>query len=91
MPDDVRSSPLSVRLPVDLLEKLDKIAKALERPRSWVLVHAFKEYLKGEGDEILGIQQGLEESARGETVSSEELFAQMDEIIAQARAKRSGG
>ena len=90
MPDDIRSNPVSIRLPPDLLEKLDKIAETLERSRSWVLVHAFKEYLQDEGEEILGIREGLEASARGETVSSEALFAEMDKIIAQARAKRAG-
>ena len=91
MPDDVRPSPLSVRLSTDLLEKLDKIAKALERPRSWVLVHAFKEYLKREGDEILDIQEGIEAADRGELVDLDEVIADMDEVIKRAEAKRSGG
>jgi predicted transcriptional regulator len=88
MPDEVRPGPISVRLPPELLEKLDKIAAALERSRSWVLLHAFKEYLKGEGDEVLEVQEGIEQLDRGESVSSEQLFAEMDEIIARAEAKR---
>jgi predicted transcriptional regulator len=89
MPDEVRAGPISVRLPADLLEKLDKIAAALERSRSWVLLHAFREYLEDEGQEILAVQQGIEELDRGESVPSEQVFAEMDEIIARAAAKRS--
>lgn len=91
MPDDVRSSPVSIRIPADLLEKLDKIASALDRSRSWVLCHAFREYLKDEGQEILDVQEGIEAADRGETISSEQLFAEMDEIIARAAAKRAKG
>jgi predicted transcriptional regulator len=90
MPDDARPGPVSVRVPPELLEKLDKIAATLERSRSWVLLHAFQEYLKGEGDEILGIHEGLEASARGETYDSEEVMAEMRAIVAAAEAKRSG-
>ena len=91
MPDDVRPKPVSVRLPPELLEKLDKIAAALERSRSWVLVHAFREYLKDEGQEILDVQEGSEQLERGESVTSEQLFAELDEIIARAATKRAKG
>ena len=89
MPDDVRPTPVSVRLPADLLDKLDKLAAALERSRSWVLVHAFREYLKVEGAEILDVQAGIEELDRGESYDFDEVIAEMDEIIRQAEAKRS--
>jgi predicted transcriptional regulator len=90
MPDDVRSSPVSLRLPADLLDKLDKIAAALDRPRSWVLVHAFKEYLKQEGEEILDVQEGIEALDRGDSVDFDDAMAEMRAIIADAEAKRSG-
>lgn len=90
MPDDVRSSPVSLRLPADLLGKLDKIAAALDRPRSWVLVHAFKEYLKQEGEEILDVQQGIEALDRGDGVDFDDAMAEMRAIITDDEAKRSG-
>jgi predicted transcriptional regulator len=89
MPDEARPGPISLRLPADLLEKLDKIAAALDRPRSWVLIHAFKEYLRHEGEEIIETQEGIEQIERGASVSSEELFAELDEIIAKAKADRA--
>jgi predicted transcriptional regulator len=90
MPDDVRSSPVSIRIPADLLEKLDRIAGALDRSRSWVFCHAFREYLKDEGQEILDTQDGIEAMDRGDSVDLDEYIAEMDEVIRQAEAKRSG-
>ena len=90
MPDDVRPTPISLRLPAELLEKLDKIAAALDRSRSWVLLQAFREYLKEEGQEVLDVQEGIEQLDRGESYDFDEVIAEMDEIIRQAEAKRSG-
>ena len=89
MPDDIRPTPVSVRLPADLLEKLDKIAAALERSRSWVLMHAFREYLKEEGAEILDVQEGIEAMDRGEFVDFDDAIAEMKAIIAQAETKHA--
>jgi predicted transcriptional regulator len=89
MPDDVRAGPISVRLPADLLEKLDKIAAALERSRSWVLLHAFREYLKDEGQEVLDVQEGVEALDRGDGVDFDEAVAEMRAIVAEAEAKRT--
>ncbi|MDB5550854.1 MAG: hypothetical protein JWL86_838 [Rhizobium sp.] len=47
------SDPLTMRLPVEVLQDIEKIAKACERTRSWVIVRALKAYLLAEGREIL--------------------------------------
>ena len=41
MPDDQpMTSHISLRVPNDLVEAFDRIASALERPRSWVMLRA---------------------------------------------------
>lgn len=91
MPDGSSSVPISLRLPAELIETLDKIAAALDRPRSWVMLRALKQYIADEGQEVLDIQEGIAEAERGETVPIEDVLADIDEIIAKTEAKRKTG
>jgi len=89
MPEGTSSMPVSLRVPADLIETLDKIAAALERPRSWVMLRALRQYIADEGQEVLDVQEGIAELDRGEGIPIEDVLAEMDEIIAKAEAKRS--
>ena len=40
---------------------------------------------------MLDVQEGIAEAERGEVVPIEEVLAEMDEIIARAKAKRATG
>jgi predicted transcriptional regulator len=91
MPEGTSSMPVSLRVPADLIETLDKIAAALERPRSWVMLRALRQYIADEGQEVLDVQEGIAELDRGEGIPIEDVLAEMDEIIAKAEAKRSAG
>ena len=91
MPEGTSSMPVSLRVPADLIETLDKIAAALERPRSWVMLRALRQYIADEGQEVLDVQEGIAEAERGEVVPIEDVLAEMDEIIARAEAKRKAG
>jgi predicted transcriptional regulator len=84
MPDDVVTMPVSLRVPSDVLEKLDKIANVLERPRSWVMLRALRRYIADEGQEVLDVQEGIAEADRGEVIDAEDVLAEIDEIIAAA-------
>jgi predicted transcriptional regulator len=81
--------PVSLRVPSDLIETLDKIATALERPRSWVMLRALRQYIADEGQEVLDVQEGIAELDRGEGIPIEDVLAEIDEFIAKAEAKRS--
>src|SRR5215213_9904202 len=83
VPDDQPlTSHVSLRIPNDLIEAFDRIATALERPRSWVMVRALRQYLdEGEGREIEEDTESLAELDRGDTVSSEELHRRLDKIV----------
>jgi predicted transcriptional regulator len=91
MPDEVGSVSLSLRVPADVLQKLDRIAAAVERPRSWVCLRAIRHYLADEGAEILDVRDGIAEADRGELVPVEEVMSGLEEIIREAEAKRSSG
>ena len=91
MPEGTNAMPVSIRMPADVVEKLDKVAAILERPRSWVILRAIRQYLADEGQEVLDVQEGIEELERGEGIPIEDVLAEMDEIIAKAEAKRAVG
>src|SRR5713226_3307428 len=84
MPEGTNATPVSIRVPADIIETLDKIAAALERPRSWVMLRAIRQYLADEGQEVLDVQEGIAEAERGEVFDFDEVVAELDEIIAQA-------
>jgi Predicted transcriptional regulator len=73
----VLSDPITLRIPQDILQDIQKIAETADRSRSWVIVRALKYYLMAEGNEILQIREGEEQIARGEFVDAEEAFAEL--------------
>ena len=91
MPDDGGSTPISVRVPMDLLGKLDKIAAAIDRPRSWVCLRALRQYLADEGAEILDVQEGIAQLNHGESAPLDEVMAELTGAVAKAEAKLPPG
>ena len=92
MPDDQDHTVLShvsLRVPNDVIEAFDKIAAALERPRSWVMVRALRHYLEDEGAEINEDSESIAELDRGEVVSSEDMRRRLEEIISKAEKARA--
>jgi predicted transcriptional regulator len=90
LPDDhAVLSHVSLRVPSDLIEAFDKLA-ALERPRSWVMVRALRQYVEdGEGAEIAEDTESIAELDRGEIVPFDESLRRASEIIAKAEARRA--
>ncbi len=76
----VLSDPITLRVPQDILEDIEKIAETADRSRSWVIVRALKYYLMAEGAEMLSIRRGLEDVEAGRTVDAEEFFAELDRL-----------
>lgn len=75
------SDPITLRIPVDVLSDIEKIAAASERTRSWVMVRALKLYLAGEGANCLAILLGREQIAAGDVHDMDDVLAELDAII----------
>jgi len=88
MPDDQpMTSHASLRVPNDVVEAFDRIAAALEWPRSWVMLRALRQYLDdGEGREIEQDTESIAELDRGESVPFEEVLNRLRERVARAEA-----
>lgn len=84
-PSDL-SAPVSLRLPAELLESIDKIATACERPRSWVIVRALRQYAAAEGADVLAIAEGMAQIERGDVHDMDDVIREMEKIVAADKA-----
>ena len=75
------SDPISMRLPVDVLEAIERVAKATDRKRSWVMVRAFRRYLATEGADILAVVEGRAQIAAGQSHDMDDVMDEVDRII----------
>jgi predicted transcriptional regulator len=72
---------MTVRLPANLAEMLDKLIKATGRNKSAITIAALWEYVKAESWQIQDIEQGIAEADRGEFAKTEDVdsfFAKYD-------------
>lgn len=83
---NVERTQISIRTPVEMIAKFDRIAAALDRDRSWVMLQAFQFYLDREGSEILVDAEGIAAADRGETVEWGAALERIDGAIARGTA-----
>jgi predicted transcriptional regulator len=89
LPDDHGgSSHVSLRVPNHIIDAFEKLAAMLDRPRSWVMLRALRQYLEDEGAEIAEDVESLAQLDGGEIVSSEDLRPRTKELIAAAEKAR---
>jgi predicted transcriptional regulator len=86
--DKAGSTHVSLRVPNDLIQAFDKLAVILERPRSWVMLRALRQYLEDEGAEIAEDVESLAELDRGESAPLAESIREVREIIGRPEKKR---
>ena len=85
----MESTTLTIRVPVEVRDKLARIASGTRRSKSYLAAEAVAAYVERELAIIEGIQEGMADIAAGRTVSHAqamaELRASVDEIE-QAKA-----
>jgi predicted transcriptional regulator len=77
----------SVRVAPALRRKLDRVAAALDRPRSWIVTRALESYVEQQAWQIAETARGLAEADAGDFASAAEVKA----AFARAGGKRTGG
>lgn len=58
---------VSIRLDDEVLSKLDKLTKATERSRAWLMAHAVEQYVEHEAWQIEAIQSTLDKIRQGKS------------------------
>jgi predicted transcriptional regulator len=87
--DNAGSAHVSLRVPSDVIQAFDKLAAELDRPRSWVMLRALRQYLEDEGTELIEDVESLAELDRGERGRFEDSIREVREIIHRAASGRS--
>ena len=72
----------SVRIDNTLLERVDFMAKLLERSRAWIINHAIQQYLEHEEWFIKAVEQGIEQAQTGQMVSHDAVKKQWENKFA---------
>mgnify|MGYP002526896496 CR=1 FL=1 len=83
------STTMTIRLPLDVSDKLSRLARGTDRSRSYLAAAALSAYVDRELEIIEGIQQGLDDVKAGRVVPHEQVVAEAEAIIAQAREARA--
>lgn len=71
-------SVMTVRVSAELQDRLDAIADAVDRPRSWVINRALETFVESEAWQIEEIKRGLAEADAGEFASDAEVGAMFE-------------
>lgn len=72
---------LTAHVTDDLVARVDRIAKDLERSRAWVIKDALRQYIQSKEQELRRWDETLEaieEANRGELVPADEVFDWLD-------------
>ena len=62
------SSLISVRVPTDIAQRLEKLSQSVDRSKSYLAAEAIEEYLDLHEWQVQAIQDGLQEIEQGKTV-----------------------
>jgi predicted transcriptional regulator len=79
----------SIRLPQETKDKIDTLARAMGRPRNYLIAEAIERYIQEESWQIAEIQAGIAEDDAGLGIPHEEVMQDAYEVIRQAEERRS--
>lgn len=75
------SDPITLRVPVDVLQAIERVADTCDRTRSWVIVRALRLYLAEEGEDILAVRRGREQIAAGQSHDMDDVLRELEAIV----------
>ena len=70
-----KSSSVNVRLTPELNDRLAAVATRLDRPKSWVIEQAVKEFIDLQAWQIAAIEEGIRDADAGRVVAHEQVVA----------------
>ncbi len=69
------TTTMTVRLPAEVKERLDRLAKTTARSRSWLAAHAIASYVDIQEWQIAEIEKGIRDADAGDFASADEVTA----------------
>lgn len=68
----------SVRLDDETLERVGKMADAMDRPRAWLMAYAIKQFVEREEWFIREVEKGINAADQGQLIDHAELKAKWE-------------
>ena len=81
--------PMSLRLDDQLAGQLATIATLTDRPKTWHIEQALRDYLAREAEFLEAVEEGIRADEAGNLVEHADAVAVLDRVIAGARKKRA--
>ena len=81
------TTTITVRVPQETRDKLDRLATATRRSRSFLASEALDIYVREELQIVEGILRGMEDLKAGRVIPHEQVAAELREIVAKAKRK----
>lgn len=81
------TTTITIRIPAELRDKLDRVAEVTKRSRSYVAADALAEYADNELRIVEGIMRGLADAKAGRVIPHDEAMAQLRQRVTKAAAK----
>jgi predicted transcriptional regulator len=70
-----KTAPVSVRLEAALNDQLTSIAAALDRPKSWVIEQAVRDFVAIQQWQLAAVDEGISAADAGRVVAHEDVVA----------------
>jgi len=83
------TTTITVRIPVTLKAKLDRLADITKRSRSYLSAEALEIYTRYELEIVEGILEAIASDDAGKGIPHEQVMAEMREMIEAAELRRS--
>ena len=83
------TTTITIRVPVQVRDNLDRLASITERSRSFLAAEALEIYAREELEIAEGILAGIEDMKAGRVVPHEQVVAEMEAIIEAARDREA--
>ena len=71
----IKPAPLSVRLPAEVTAQVTALAAALDRPKSWIIEQAVKDYIALQSWQLAAIDEGIAQADAGKLVAHADVAA----------------
>ncbi|CAN7269778.1 CopG family ribbon-helix-helix protein [Rhizobium leguminosarum] len=83
------STTMTIRVRLDVKEKLDRIAADTQRSKSFLAGEAVAAYVERELEIIEGIKRGMADAEAGRVIPHEQAVAEMREVIEDAKRRKT--
>lgn len=78
---------ITIRTNEQIADQIGKLAKAMDRPKNWVIEDALKQYIAEQSWQVAGIKQAQKSLAEGKSVAFEKVVKKLRTKIKRKQQK----